>query len=396
VWRSRWVRALIALLAVGCAGAAIAAVREAPRAGVLKVRLGGDAQQTRVVIELDQAATARLVAGAEPSKQVLLALPHVSLAGEMAGQGAGLVRGWTMDDAAGAARLKLTLARAAAVKRRFLLPPGDGVTTYRYVIDLEGAEAAPAAPGLAAAEPDAAPIRIEAPIEPPTPARKVVVIDAGHGGKDPGAHGQEAHEKDITLAAAKALRDRLERTGRYQVVLTRDADVFVPLEDRVRIARRANADLFISLHADSGGDPSIRGASLYTLSEHGAARTAHGVFSKSNWFIDVDLPGRDPAVNRILLDLTQRETTNRSAAFAEAVLDKIADRTTLLRRSHRDAGFMVLLAPDVPAVLMEMGFLTNADDEDALRDPARRRRVMDGVAEAIDAYFGQEKRYALR
>ena len=384
--------------ALACAGAAYAAVHEAPHASVLKVRVGGDGVQTRVVIELDAAASGKLVEGAQPSETVMLALPNVSLAGDMSGQGAGLVRGWSMDDVAGAARLKLTLARSATVRRRFLLPPGEGAPTYRYVLDLQGAAEAAQLPAAGAATdaPPPIPIRVEAPLEPITPTKKIIVIDAGHGGKDPGAHGVEAREKDITLAAARALRDSLDRTGRYKVVMTRDTDVFVPLEERVRIARRSNADLFIALHADSIADPTLRGATVYTLSDHGAARTAKGVFGKTNWFIDVDLPGRDPAVNRILLDLTQRQTVNRSAAFAEVLLDKIADRTTLLRRSHRDAGFMVLLAPDVPAVLLEMGFVTNPDDERALTDPTQRKRVMQGVANAIDGYFGEEKRYALR
>jgi N-acetylmuramoyl-L-alanine amidase len=228
---------------------------------------------------------------------------------------------------------------------------------------------------------------------PVEPALKVVVIDAGHGGKDPGAAGEAAHEKDITLAAAQTLRDDLLQTGRYKVVLTRDNDVYVPLETRVRIARQANADLFISLHADSGSDANVRGATVYTLSEKGADRADRQVFEKANW-INVDLPGPDEQVNRILLDLTQRETRNRSSIFAETLLDHIADKTELLRRSHRDAGFMVLLAPDVPAVLMEMGFVTNPQDERQLTSAPDRRRLMEGVAGAIDAYFAHESKLA--
>jgi N-acetylmuramoyl-L-alanine amidase len=414
-WASLKVRAVVCLAALACGATAFAAVREAPRASVLKVRVGGDANETRVVIEMDGAAAGKLVEGQTPTQRVLLALPQVSLAGDMAGQGVGLVRGWAMDDAAGSARLKLTLARDATVTRRFLLPPGDGVTIYRYVVDVQAATSATAtktvqarsgapagalaAAAAAAAAPSATlaptPVRIEAPTVSPA-ARKVVVIDAGHGGRDPGSRGVEMKEKEVTLAAARALRDALDRTGRYKVVMTRDSDVFVALEERVRIARRANADLFIVLHADSIADPTLRGASVYTLSDRGAARTANGLFNASNWFIDMDLPGKDPGVNRILLDLTQRETQNRSGAFAEVLLDKISERTTLLRRSHRDAGFMVLLAPDVPAVLLEMGFMTNPEDEKALADPAHRRRLMQGVANAIDTYFGEEKRYASR
>lgn len=375
-------------------GAATAAAAPAPDAGaggVLRVRLGGDARATRVVIELDRAAKGRLVDGADPTGRVLLLLPNTETAGDMEGPGAGLVRRWSVDEAAGAARLRLDLARPAVVKRRFLLPPADGLTVYRYVIDLEG-QARPLPPQAAAVAPLT---RIEAPVEPIVPLRKVVVIDAGHGGKDPGAHGDSQHEKTLTLAAARALRDRLERTGSYKVVLTRETDVFVPLQQRVRIARRANADLFISLHADAGSEPDLRGATVYTMSEHGADRSSKSVFGSDNWF-DVALPGSDRAVNRILLDLTQRETRNRSSEFAELVLDRIGETETLLRRSHRDAGFMVLLAPDVPAVLLEMGFITNPEDEAHLSDPDRRRRFMNRVGDAIDTYFAQETRLALR
>ena len=374
----------------GAAAAAAAPAPDAGKAGVLRVRLGGDAHATRVVIELDHAAKGRLVDGADPTGRVLLLLPNVETAGDMEGAGAGLVRRWSVDEAAGAARLRLELARPAVVKRRFLLPPADGLTVYRYVVDLES-DARPLPPRAAAAAPFT---RIEAPVEPVLPAKKVVVIDAGHGGKDPGAQGDHEHEKTLTLAAARALRDRLERTGRYHVVLTRETDVFVPLQQRVRIARRANADLFISLHADAGSEPDLRGATVYTMSEHGADRSSKSVFGSDNWF-DVSMPGSDRAVNRILLDLTQRETRNRSSEFAELVLDRIGETETLLRRSHRDAGFMVLLAPDVPAVLLEMGFITNREDEAHLSDPSRRRRFMDRVGDAIDAYFAQDRRIAL-
>ena len=392
--------AAFAVLALGVAAAA-AAVREDASAGVLKVRLGGDAHQTRVVIELDRAARGRVIDGAAPDA-VVLALSQVGASDGMQGAGAGLVKGWSVEDAAGGARIRLDLVRPAEVKRRFLLAPGDGASVYRYVIDLaETAEPSAGTPAAAAAGPERRPSetaraeRVKAPLQPVSPAKKVVVIDAGHGGKDPGALGAENHEKDLTLAAARALRERLERSGRYKVVLTRDTDVFVPLERRVQIARRANADLFISLHADSGSDPAVRGATVYTLSEKGADRAARRAFQRDS-FIDVALPGSDDAVNRILLDLTQRGTVNRSSTFAETLLHRIADRTPLLQRSHRDAGYMVLLAPDVPAVLLEMGFVTNPDDERLLADPDHRGELMDGVAQAIDDYFVQEGRLALR
>ena len=390
--------AACALLLVTAAATA-AVVAGEPRAGVLKVRLGGDQTQTRVVIELDHAASGKLVSTDGALKQALVALPKVEVTGgEMSGPGSGIVKAWTIEEAAGAARIKLDLTRAAIVRRRFLLPPGDGLNVYRYVIDLEAQippSAGPLAAGPAAAR--VQPVAMPASLLPSDPnAKKVIVIDAGHGGKDPGAHGSDHWEKDLTLAAAQALRDRLTRTGRYKVVLTRDTDVFIPLEQRVQIARRANADLFISLHADSEKDTTIRGATVYTLSEKGTDRVAHGVFDKSNWFMNVALPGGDAATKRILLDLTQRETKNRSAVFAELVLGKISDKVELLRRSHRDAGFMVLLAPEVPAILLEMGFVTNGADERVLSDPERRKGFMGGVADAIDAYFASDAKIAMR
>jgi len=401
---ARLLLAVSALAAVGAASAAVVA-QHTPQAGVLKVRLGGDQTQTRVVIELDHAASGKLLSQDKPGRQVVLALPRVDVAGgEMNGPGAGLIKAWTIDEAAGAARIRLDLGRDAVVKRRFLLPPGDGLNVYRYVIDVapNGAPNGTAdrlAGPVPAGKPSIKPVSYApADLPPPDPnAKKIVVIDAGHGGKDPGAHGAEQHEKDLTLAAAHDLRNRLVRTGRYKVVMTRDTDVFVPLEQRVQIARRANADLFISLHADSGGsDPSIRGATVYTLSEKGTDRVAHGVFDKSDWFMNLALPGQDAATKRILLDLTQRETKNRSSVFAELLLGKIGDKVELLRHSHRDAGFMVLLAPEVPAVLLEMGFISNPDDEQVLADPARRAAFMGAAADAIDAYFAQEARYAMR
>jgi N-acetylmuramoyl-L-alanine amidase len=385
--KARW--AAIAPIAVAfLVVAAFANQGRASGGGVIAVRLGGDRTTTRVVIELDRAAKGRLIDDAASANRVVLALPGVQALSSMTGKGEGLVKSWSVDEVAGAARIKLELAGRATVRRRFLLPPGDGVTVYRYVMDVEAAPGAviAAAPGPMSADP-APPALVK-------PGKRVVVIDAGHGGKDPGAAGASSLEKDVTLATARALKSRLERTGRYRVVLTRAGDVYIPLDERVTIARQAGADLFISLHADSGSDRSLRGASVYTLSEKGVDRAARLAMSRDDWTRDMSLSGRDPQVDRILLDLTQRATTNRSAAFAKLLLDDLDGRATLLQRSHRDAGFAVLLAPDVPAVLLEMGFITNQDDEARLTDPAKRIQLVEGVAEAVDSYFGAERKPA--
>jgi len=389
----RWV----GLMLLAAAGWLLSLASSPVLAGDLNaVRLGGDRNATRLVIDLSDEASGRLVS--ESGGKVIVALSGAELAAPMRGKGQGLVRSWSVSPQAGGARLTIEMAEGAQVRRRFLLPPGDGAPGYRYVVDL-----APAAPrtanGPAGAQltslkalPTAAAPRKGARSRPDP--RRIVVIDAGHGGKDPGAIGGERQEKDLTLAAALGLRDRLEKTGRYRVVLTRDRDVYVPLDARVQIARKANADLFISLHADSGPDESVRGASVYTLADRAVGRSARLV-TRDDWFMTAGYHS-DQSVSGILFDLTQRATKNRSATFAQLLLDEVGDEQALLRRSHREAGLAVLLAPDVPAVLLEMGFITNPDDQAFLADPASRGRLVAAVATAIETYFRNDLRVATR
>jgi N-acetylmuramoyl-L-alanine amidase len=382
-WRAReWAMTAMAfvvicvvLLAAG-RGLASGAMGE-----VLRVRFGGDAEHTRVVLDLDRTSRGEVVqAGADG--RVVVSLAGVAPASRgLTGAGTGLVRGWRVTGAGAASRVELDLATSAEIERRFLLPPGDGIAHYRYVIDLKATGRAPTS--RPARVPPAAPRRAERPAE-----RPLIFIDAGHGGRDPGAHGAESRESAVTLAAALDLKRELERTGRYRVRLTRDSDAYVALYRRVAIARQADADLFISLHADAGADPATRGASVYTLSEQGAGRAVREFTRGEDWHRSLNLPGRDPSVDRILLDMTQRATQNRSAQLARTLLGELegADHP-MLRRSHRDAGLAVLLAPDVPAVLLEMGFITNPEDERLLNDNRARRRLMRAVADGIDRYF---------
>jgi N-acetylmuramoyl-L-alanine amidase len=384
-------RALLAGLVAVLGLAAVAASHAATSsAGLLGVRLGGDALQTRIVLDLDQAATGKVVSDGSSDGRLVLVLPGVSAEAGLQGNGTGLIKTWVVDRANGGARLQMDLAAGSRIKRRFLLPPADGVDYYRYVVDVA---AAPEVKFTKAAVP--LKLKPQQVAERAAPVRKkVVVIDAGHGGNDPGARGAYGFEKDVNLAAARALKARLEREGRYRVVMTRDSDLYVPLESRVRIAQRAGADLFISLHSDSGPQSDLRGASVYTLSEKASTRSAKFV-SREDWFRKASLAG-DPGVSDILFDLTQRATKNRSSAFAQTLVAHIEGHAPMLRRSHRDAGFVVLLAPDVPAVLLEMGFLSNVEDEQLLRDPQRLGRLMDGVSDAIGDYFGETTRLASR
>ena len=385
-------------MALSCLGLAVLTLggvaRGSATTGLLKVRLGGDQTETRVVLDLDRSVTGKLVSDGADGK-VVLSLPRIDTATDLQGGGQGLVRRWNVERGPTALKLHLDLARNAEVRRRFLLPPGDGVKTYRYVIDLKASAVGARTNTPVMAMTARLPIKPAVIIaRPPAKGRlHVVVIDAGHGGKDPGA-GVDVHEKDVTLVAARALKVRLERTGRYRVVLTRSSDVYIPLESRVRIARAADADLFISLHADSGPTTTARGASVYTLSERGESRVTT-VLRKDDWLMPVSLPGSDRTVGQIILDLTQRSTRNRSAEFAELLLTNIADETPLLRRSHRDGNLLVLLAPDVPAVLLEMGFINNPDDERQLTDPAKRNRLMAAVGDAVDAWFARQAKTAV-
>jgi N-acetylmuramoyl-L-alanine amidase len=408
-----WTTPGLAGLAIGllCASGIYA---QTPAAAVpLAIRIGGDAANTRVVVDSDVALSGKIVT--MDSGRIVLSFSGQNALEEHSGGGLGLVKAWRLAPKGDGASLSLAVAPDALVRRRFVIAPLSGGRTWRYVIDIGAgpppfdadSSLAPSAVSTAANTdvPTAPPAPLRANRRPrgadaaptATPAvRKVVVIDAGHGGHDPGAQSSDANEKDITLAAALALRTRLERTGHYKVVMTRATDIFIPLETRVQIARRAGADLFIALHADSAGaDTSPHGASVYTLSDHGETRVGE-VLGRDEWFTRTGGRSGDPEVGRILLDLTQRSTKNRSAIFAALLVNRLTDRIDLLPNCHRDAGYFVLLAPDVPAVLLEMGFITSPVDETRLTDPVQRTVLMDAVAEAIDAYFTGQTQLAQR
>jgi N-acetylmuramoyl-L-alanine amidase len=392
--KARWARAGLGLVfAAACALAVAAGARMPANPDVVAVRLGGDAATTRIVIDLRNAASGELdPADARPG-QLALVLRGATTPGLLKGAGAGLVKSWRVADSPAGARLTLDLDRNAAIARRFLLPPADGVANYRYVVDVvaRGGDAPAIAKAVLRGYAAAA---LPAP-QPPAHVRKIIVLDPGHGGRDSGAVGAVSFEKTVTLAEALALKARLEKTGRYQVVMTRGSDTFIPLEQRVQIARQAGADLFLSLHADSGSDPAIHGASVYTLSEQGEQRVGY-VLGRNEWFLQQASRSDDHAVGQILLDLTQRTTRNRSAGFAQGLIERVGDRAALLPRSQRDAGYFVLLAPDVPAALLEMGFITNPADEARLNDPVQRAALADKIAQAIDAYFQSRTRLAAR
>ncbi len=227
-------------------------------------------------------------------------------------------------------------------------------------------------------------------IKPPR-KKPVIVIDAGHGGYDPGAIGKgKAKEKDITLKAALELKRILSKNGRYKIVLTRSNDKYIAHDDRVKIARKAGADLFISIHADAAKNPNARGASVYTLASRAEARSDK-IVSHQKWIADVDLGHTSQPVSDILVDLAQRKTRTQSARFADILLPELKRKTRLIGNSHREAGYYVLLAPDVPAVLLEMGFISNRNDEKLLVSAKHRKKIMQAVSTAIEKFFtGQD------
>jgi N-acetylmuramoyl-L-alanine amidase len=239
----------------------------------------------------------------------------------------------------------------------------------------------------AASKPAAAPAAVEA----AAPAEKpLIVIDPGHGGIDPGALGATTMEKNITLAVAKQLQKTLLASGRFRVVLTRDKDVFIPLRDRFKIARDKGADLFISLHADSNPGTDARGASVYTLSDKASDAEAEALATKENRsdvINGVDLSQQNQTVSGILIDLAQRETINMSSRFASILVGDLKADTAMLQNSHRFAGFAVLKAPDVPSVLLEMGYISSPADEQLLTDPNHQKKLSESITHAIEDYF---------
>ena len=221
----------------------------------------------------------------------------------------------------------------------------------------------------------------------------LVVIDPGHGGRDPGAASPfgEAREKDITLALARAIRDDLARSGRVRVALTRDDDTYLALEERYGVARRLGADLFISIHADAAPlNDQARGATVYTLSEVASDREAALLAARQN---QADLAGArlspDPGVNLILIDLAQRESMDVSAEFARLLFREASPVFPFRPDWHRFAAFVVLKAPDMPSILFESGYLTNEVDAAYVQSPEGRRQIADGMRRAIEAHFAR-------
>lgn len=356
---------------------------QVPPAGVVAgYRFGQfDSETARLVIDL--AAPARLrksgyeLQVSRSGQRLVLELEPISVEAF-----ASVVQPWTSSGALRTAPAATPPAPAPVVAAAPPARPAPPETPRPSVSVVAPAAAAPVSPGTAART------------APRRESRKIIVLDPGHGGVDPGALGSNGtHEKDITLAMAREVRRQLEATGRYRVIMTRDDDVFVQLRDRVAKARAANADLFLSIHADSIGSPQTRGASIYTLSETASDAEAAALAARENRadiIAGVDLSTENKDVASILIDLAQRETMNRSASLAHSLVTELGRDIHLLpNRPHRFAGFAVLKAPDVPSALIELGYLSNRQDELMLSRPQHRTKIAAAIVRAIDHHFGR-------
>lgn len=221
--------------------------------------------------------------------------------------------------------------------------------------------------------------------------KKVIVIDPGHGGIDPGALSpSKTLEKDVVLAFAKEFKQVIEAGGRHHVVLTREDDHFLSLRDRVVFARKQGADLFIAIHADTLRGQTVTGTTIYTLSEKASDAESEALAQRENHadaIAGIDLAGQSEDVAGILIDLAQRDSRNQASMFSRATLRRFKDVTKMTGKPIRSAGFTVLKAPDVPSVLIELGFLSNAKDEERLKSPAWRTTVAKALAAAVDSHF---------
>lgn len=295
--------------------------------------------------------------------------------------------------AAGANELAFDLVDTAVVDRAFQIGPGpQGRLGHRLVIDLLPADPASFAGFFARP----VPLPMAEPPAPPAPRnpKRLIVLDPGHGGHDPGAISASGrYEKELTLAVAKTVAEKLTATGRYRVLLTRERDVAVKLGERVKFAREHEAELFLSIHADSlRGDRTMRGASVYTRAERATDRDAEALALRENradQIADGGSAGADEVddVVAILLDLASRDTPRLSGRFAGQLAAALGERTPLRRKSLLAANFKVLSAPDVPSALLELGYLSNPAEEAQLYSEAGRRELADAVMRAIDRFF---------
>ncbi len=378
-------------------------------------RFAGDSKQTRFILDLDGKVPLRAFAIGNPQR-VVIDVPQLDfrIGEDVAPRG--LVKafryGLVMP---GASRIVFDLAKSARIKNAEVIDAASGQPA-RLIVDLESISEAEFAKSLAQqAKPDASAAKpvLRPAIESTAPIgavaasgadgdkaagsvdrQLVVVIDPGHGGIDKGTEAGGVPEKEIVLAFSLALRDKLDAMGKYRVVMTRDDDTFVPLGERTKAAREANAALFLSIHADAlpRGEGDARGATIYTLSDRASDTEAQRLANSENRadaIGGVDLTEEPAEVADILIDLTQRETKVFSNQFAQALMGEMKSTVRMHKHPLRSAGFKVLKAPDVPSVLIELGYVSNKADMELLQSEAWRVKAVASVAKAVNSFLAK-------
>lgn len=387
---------------------------------VQSIGIAGDGEFTRITITSENAIRPDIFLRETVDGMVIEMVPDVFQlsAQPFYSEPTGGIYAYTLDTD----RIVFELDRPMMVMREIDLPPSGSEQLYRFILDLSGVsearfrnaarrdesrfarfeaaraasletpdliETADVAPRTRPEAPSSKPASIGALMQMAARQRRVIVIDPGHGGRDPGALAIiGGKESEIVLKTSLKLKQMIEQDPRYIVKLTRETDVYVEHEDRVTMARNWGADLFISIHADAAGAPTVSGASVYTISTRGEARI-EGTAKKFGWELPIE-DGTSVEVSNILQDLTLRETKSNSSIFAEFLVPELGKAGPLVRNSHRQGNLFVLLAPDVPAVLVEIGFLTNRNDARRLKSERGRRKSAEAIKRAIDAYFDRQ------
>lgn len=360
------------------------------------IRIGKHDERTRIVLDVDQAVDFKAFTLTNPNR-IVVDLPKLSwrVPSDLSQDKGAIVTAIRHGDLLeNTTRIVFEAKDTPDIMRSFTLPAGAGKNN-RIVLDVRKALSSAAQPLRAektfAAKAPAPPKQIAKAVPPAR--KKVVVIDPGHGGQDPGATSGKTYEKHIVLGISRALKSQLETTGKYKVYLTRENDRFIKLHNRVKFARGKNADLFVSIHADSIKKKSVRGASIYTLSEKASdAQTAKLAAreNKVDLIHGIDLTHEDHDVAGILLDLVQRDTMNQSNFFAEKLVKALKDQgVRTLQNPHRSAGFAVLKAPDIPSILIEAGFVSNRQDARLLQKKSYQTKLAKTIAQGIDEYLSQ-------
>jgi N-acetylmuramoyl-L-alanine amidase len=377
---------------------ALAAQGESPTVAT-DVRIGGDDKQTRFVVDLNRKVDLVVFTLADPYR-VVVDLPQTSFKfpAKTGEQGRGLVKAFRFGlIMQGGSRIVLDAKGPVRLDKAFVLDAAEGQPA-RLVLDLVATDRASFMRSLALGNRPAAQSASVKPSEPPPPkpdgdARPLIVLDPGHGGIDNGTRGSGGElEKDVVLAFAQTLREKLESSGKFRVAMTRSEDIFIPLGERVRFARSRSAELFISLHADAlpRREGQAEGATVYTLSENAsdaeAARLAE-TENKADVIAGVDLTSEPDDVANILVDLAQRETKTFSMQFARTAVDELKTAARLHKQPLKSAGFKVLLAPDVPSVLVELGYMSTKDDLKQLTSASWRAKTAQALAQAVDNFF---------